>query len=98
MHLFLEGLLGDKGKVFSDFICPYYNCPSNQPVEESKPPRWKFNQKIAPRVYQYRCGHCGCLCNKGMDGPMVPDVHLSWNQNPRLTAHDNAPSFNLRNW
>ncbi len=96
MHLFLEGLIGDKGKRFTNFPCPFGLCPSNQPVDESKKPRWKFNQKISPRVYQYRCLHCGCLCNKALDGPAIPDPMCSWNLNPALIGHD--PSFDFKRY
>lgn len=96
MHLFLDGLIGDRGKTWTMFPCPYGLCPSNQPVDGAKDPKWKFVQKISPRVYQYRCKHCGCLCNKGLDGPAVPSDMNSWNLNPALVG--NAPSFNFKHW
>lgn len=97
MHLFLEGILGDRGRLMTDtFTCPFMLCPSNQPVDGAKKPRMKFNQKISPRVYQYRCLHCGCLLNKGVDGPAVPSDMQAWNVNPKLVS--NNPSFSLRHW
>lgn len=96
MHLFLEGIIGDRGKKWTSFLCPYMLCPSNQPVFESKKTRMKFVQKLAPRVYQYKCMDCGCLLNKGMDSEAVPSDMLSWNINPALIG--NAPSFNFRKW
>ncbi len=96
MHLFLEGILGDRGKKWTDFWCPFMLCPSNQPVEHAKKPRMKFIQKIAPRVYQYRCLHCGCLLNKGLDSEAVPADMLSWTINPSLVG--NAPLFEFNRW
>lgn len=94
---FLDRAFGDRGRTFSDkFDCPFMLCPSNQPVSNSKPSRMKFIQRIAPRVYQYRCRHCGCLINKGEDGPAVPSDMTSWNNNPKLMS--GKPSFNLRHW
>lgn len=96
MHLFLEGIIGDRGKRWTDFPCPYMLCPSNQPFDGAKKSKWKFNQKISPRVYQYRCGHCGCLCNKGLDGPAIPDEMTGWNLNPALVG--NQPNFDFRRY
>lgn len=96
MHLFLNGLMADRGKKWTDFICPYMLCPSNQPVQETKKPKMKFVQKISPRVYQFRCLHCGCLLNKGMDSDAVPSDMTSWNVNPSLVG--NKPSFDFRRW
>lgn len=95
--LFLDRVFGDRGRTFNDaFECPFMLCPSNQPVSGAKKASMKFIQKIAPRVYQYRCRHCFCLCNKGQDGPAVPEEMNAHNLNPKLI--DGKPSFNLRHW
>lgn len=86
----------DRGKKWTSFICPYMLCPSNQPVDESKPSKMKLIQKIGPRVYQFRCLHCGSLINKGLDSEAVPGDMTSWNINPALVG--NKPSFDFRRW
>ena len=50
----------DKGRQ-ADLRCPYMLCPSNQPFMGAYPPKMKFNEKLGPSVYQYRCKSCGCL-------------------------------------
>lgn len=95
--LFLDKVFGDKGRTFNDvFICPFMLCPSNQPVNGSKKPSMKFVQRIAPRVYQYRCRHCFCLLNKGEDGPAVPSDMYAHNINPRLMSKEH--SYSLRKY
>ncbi len=98
MHFF-DKVFGDRGRLFSEkFGCPYKLCPSNTPEDGSKPASMKFIQKISPRVYQYRCRHCGCLLNKCDDGPLVPiDMHAQ-NLNPRFIGHNNSPSFEFRGY
>lgn len=94
---FLDRVWGDRGRLFTDsFECPFMLCPSNQPHNGAKKPSMKHVQRIAPRVYQYRCRHCGCLVNKGEDGPAVPSDMYSWNVNPKLMS--GKPSFSLRHW
>lgn len=67
-QIFTEGILGDKKKRWNcKLACPYLMCPSNQPFMFARKPRMKFNQKIAPTVYQYRCKDCGCLINVGLE-------------------------------
>lgn len=97
MSLFLDKVFGDRGRTFSDsFCCPFMLCPSNQPISGAKKPSMKFVQRIAPRVYQYRCRHCFCLINKGEEGPAVPEDRWAQNMNPKLIGSN--PSFNLRHW
>lgn len=97
MHLFLDGILGDRGHLWQDkFSCPFMLCPSNQPIDGAKPARMKFVQKVAPRVFQYRCRWCGCLLNKSMDGPAVPEDMWAQHINPKLVS--NKPSYSLRKW
>lgn len=98
MHLFLEGFLGDRGLLHTGdtFTCPYGQCPSNLPFDGAHKPKMKFIQKISPRVYQYRCKYCGCLLNKGFDGPAVPEAMWGFNLNPKLIS--NKPSYDFRRW
>lgn len=97
MNFFLDKVFGDRGRTFTDiFNCPFMLCPSNRPFDGAKKASMKFIQRIAPRVYQYRCRHCGCLLNKGEDGPAVPSDMTAHTLNPKLIS--NQPSFNLRHW
>ena len=51
-----------KPKFYWDAHCPYkVTCPSHQPEPHAKKSKLKFVQKVSPLVYEYRCGHCGCL-------------------------------------
>lgn len=93
---FLSGFIGDKGKHFTPFCCPHFLCPSNQPFDMCRPTKMKFIQRISPRVYQYRCKHCGCLVNQGLDGPAVPSDMFSWDINPSLVG--NKPNFDFKRW
>ena len=94
---FLDRVFGDRGRKFNDiFACPFMLCPSNQPESGAKKPSMKFVQRIAPRVYQYRCRHCFCLLNKGEDGPAVPSEMHAHLINPKLMS--GQPSFNLRHY
>lgn len=96
-HVFHEGMFTrGKSHTGNTFDCPFMLCPSNQPVDGAKKAKMKFIQVIAPRVHQYRCLHCGCLLNKGFDGPAVPETHWAQNINPKLVS--NKPNFDFRNW
>lgn len=97
MRILPEGLF-DRGRTHTGdtFECPFMLCPSNQPIDGAKKPKMKFVQKIAPRVTQYRCLHCGCLVNKGFDGPAIPSDMASWNLNPALVG--NKPNFDFRSY
>jgi len=97
MNFFLDKVFGDRGRTFQDeFNCPFMLCPSNQPFDGAKKASMKFVQRIAPRVYQYRCRHCFCLINKAEDGPAVPEEKWSQNLNPRYVG--GKTSFDLRVW
>lgn len=71
---------GKKKSMDWDARCPYGLCPGNIPLNRKevilfndepilKKPRLKFNQKISPLIYQYKCGYCGCLTNFGVETP-----------------------------
>ena len=100
MHWFLNSIIGDRGHLWQDsFNCPYMLCPSNDVNDatvRSKKTKMKFVQKISPRVYQYRCLNCGCLINKGSDGPAVPEEMWAQHINPRFVRKEH--SYNLRKW
>lgn len=97
MHWLLNGNFTDRGKLYSDkFNCPYMLCPSYNPDGTNRGASFKFIQRVSPRVNQYRCRHCGCLVNKGLDGPAVPEAMWAQNVNSRLVNKKKA--FNLRNW
>ena len=68
-----SGFMGDKGKALADeMACPYFLCPSNIPFVGAKKSKYKFVQRLSPRVYQFRCKHCGCLVIESTDGPLIP--------------------------
>ena len=90
----VHSILGDKNKGWQKNLrCPYFLCPSNQPFVGALPARMKFNQKIQPSVYQYRCKDCGCLTNVSVE--TLADGRESWRINPALVS--GKPSY-VTNW
>ena len=74
----------NKPKFYWNAHCPYkVTCPSHQPEPHSKKPKLKFVQKVSPMVYEYRCGHCGCLVMFGMLQPNLDNRDLL-HMNPAL--------------
>ena len=89
LNLFTHNTREDKGRQ-NDLQCCYHLCPSNQPFVGAYKPRMKFNQKVAPQTYQYKCLHCGCLVNVSVE--MAEGGREVWRINPAFLG--GRPSFN----
>ena len=88
-----HSILGDKNKGWQkDLRCPYFLCPSNQPFVGAYPAKMKFNQKIQPTVYQYRCKSCGCLTNVSVE--INNEGREAWRINPALAS--GKPSYETK--
>lgn len=80
----VNDLLAPEGKKKNfnwDARCPYGLCPGNIPLNRSEvimlgdepvllKPKMKFIYKIAPLIYHYQCGYCGCGVNIGVEVPL----------------------------
>jgi len=83
--LFVEG----RKKDFNwNARCPYHLCPGNHPVERNS--KLKFIQKVAPFVYQYKCGYCSCLVNIGVEIPYEDNKRFLKDINPLLYKNEHS--------